>query len=270
MLPSARPLPRSCSVTATTCCGAPWAPRRTAPRVHRPRPGRAARSSWSKSWTIEVDGDAARLRRVDVPVVPVGRRREAQRRHRAHRADRALGRPARAAAGTPARSAARGRPAACGRRGSAASTIASASSQRQRQRLLQQHVLAGRERALGVLAVQRRRQADVDQRRRGRRRSRPRGRRRRRRRRPAAATFAGLVRPSARRRPRRGSDRPAPPRRRRGSWPMKPPPRIAMPIIRRRSRVAFRCSRPGRHAASMPSTSGQVPSNSISTDAGPS
>ena len=150
MLPSARPLPRSCSVTQTTCCGAPCGPLRTA-RACTVRAGPEQRLELVEVVDHEVDRDAAGLRGVGVPVVPVGRRREAQRRHRLHRADGAAGstsacsswysgqkrstRPDQQRAAAPAR-----------RLEDRLGVL-----QRQRQRLLQQHVLAGGERALGVL-----------------------------------------------------------------------------------------------------------------------
>ena len=138
--------------------------------------------------------------------------------------------------------------------------------ERERDRLLQQHVLAGGECALGGLAVLRRRQADVDhvdvRPRRAARRDRPSPRPRRAppraRRAPASAT--------TRRRPAR--DRASADQAPACVWPMKPPPTIATLIIPGRARSGAR-RRAAIDAFTSASGGHGSPWNSISTESGP-
>ena len=159
--PSTIASPPSCSTIAWQCCAAPCGPLRSA-RAKTRRGGPSSAAQHVEVVHHQVDADAAGARRVDHPVVPARRRREPLARSPRAAARAPPPRRSAAAPSTRARSAARGPttsslPARSARRDDGLRVL-----ERERDRLLEQHVLARGERALRRLAVLRRRQADVD------------------------------------------------------------------------------------------------------------
>ena len=158
--PSTMASPPSCSTIAWQCCAAPCGPLRSA-RAKTRRGVPSTRRERVEVVHHQIDADAAGARRVDHPVVPGRWRREplGARRERPAELARRDDPPQLDVLGPEAQHEADDEQlaGALGRRDDRLGVL-----ERERDRLLQQHVLARGECPLGGLAVLRGRQADVD------------------------------------------------------------------------------------------------------------